>query len=206
MTVNRSMDASKFGGWEIFGAIVVVTIVLLLSINGTIGWDWSDNAAAWVQAVGSVVAVVVALIAPYVHARAQRRAAQFEQLDMLRTVVNHAKELSVEALSATTSHGSMLGYTEFVFSPKSFERIAILLDRLPHHAVQPPTLIPHLLSVQTVVEGLPHTIRWISDAMETMNSDPDEGIEALKEANRQLEIAYEAIDDAFNQFNYREHS
>lgn len=187
--------------WPIVGAAIVVVLVLAVTVQATVGWG--DVGASWVQAVGSVLAIVVALIAPYAHARALSRAERTKQLEMLKAVIGQARELSEDAVEATTSSNSMIGYSEFVYSRVAFKRMATLLDRLPHHMVEPPCLIEHLLITQTAMEQMPSTVEWISNAMAEMTSDPDDGIEALKDANRRVIAAHSAIVEALQPFGPR---
>lgn len=51
------MERDQNKGWEIVGAAIVVLILAAITVNSTVGW--SADGAAWVQAIGSVLALFV---------------------------------------------------------------------------------------------------------------------------------------------------
>lgn len=86
------------------GVVCILVVVWLISM----GWPYGEVAAAWVQAIGSVVAIFTAWIFPYVHdlKREARQVAvkerqeieqQYDYMCRVLGVINHAK-ITVEVM------------------------------------------------------------------------------------------------------------
>lgn len=56
------MEREDQGAMPYVGAAIVVIVILAITVQATVGW--SEVGAAWVQAVGSVLALVVAILVP----------------------------------------------------------------------------------------------------------------------------------------------
>lgn len=71
------------------GAVVVfaITYVVMLAVNaGEVG-------AAWVQAIGSILALVGAAVLPVFHARVSAKQAERESIQLLSTFAHHAFDM-----------------------------------------------------------------------------------------------------------------
>lgn len=187
--------------WDWSTALALVVIggtTFCLGLIGLVGWNrvaatFTDVNAAWVQAIGSVLAIVVAMIAPYWHGAASRREQQVDRLRALRAILSHASELSEDAVSATSTFDTLYGMTYEGFSASDYQAIANVLDRLPHHEVRPPSLIPHLLAVGDAMAQIPKILKWI-DSCSDGRSFPDEGIDAVASLHEEVVQAVDAVD------------
>jgi hypothetical protein len=85
-----------------FGSVLVGTILILLLLTGFAGWPWvakflESSAPAWIQAVGSVAAIVAALaVVQRQHALELRR----KERDELTSKVRRARSMRVLFYSA----------------------------------------------------------------------------------------------------------
>jgi len=101
-----------------FMSTATIWVVWLFLATGALGWalfvlldafDAKKDAAAWVQAVGSVLAIIVAIaVASSQNQRAYKAAKQAERelLDKLFVVANFVADVSVNASSYLTDNSS----------------------------------------------------------------------------------------------------
>lgn len=87
--------------WETLGATVVIVLIGAVTVHATVGWD--NNGAAWVQAVGSVGAIVGAIVL----ARSDRRreARKDRALALVAGAAANAKIETLRALIQATKSG-----------------------------------------------------------------------------------------------------
>ncbi|MGO4151452.1 hypothetical protein [Cupriavidus sp. YAF13] len=95
----------------------VVTLIAI-SVTALLGWLFSlwkpkDSAevASWVQAVGSILAVAVAALIPFIHTRLMERRLQASRMESLRILANLAVHLMSDLRAAFATEVAMWNYT-----------------------------------------------------------------------------------------------
>lgn len=95
---NREETASEEGWSAAIGAVIVLGLLSLISLTAIAGWPWvarflESSAAAWIQAIGSIAAIVAAMvIVQRQHSleiqrrKAEQRVEQLRRVRVLRVV------------------------------------------------------------------------------------------------------------------------
>ena len=111
------------------------------SMNG------SANIAAWVQALGAMLALFVAIWAPmWFAARARRR-----RLETVFVVCEYVAEL-VEEVNEAFQKGEAHynGYVEFSYNPGVWKQALADLNSVPIYEIEGPKVVGHLLGLRAM--------------------------------------------------------
>lgn len=79
---NKQLPEDVGLGWQIVGGALTVLCVLLIVVTATVGWSWvtATGAPEWVQAIGSIVGLAIAIMVPArMHALAARERREKER-------------------------------------------------------------------------------------------------------------------------------
>ncbi|WP_157469186.1 hypothetical protein [Dyella thiooxydans] len=129
-------------------AAVAVGFVTAFWVAGAAeGWLSRSDAPAWVQAVGSIVGILVAAAIPTWDARVKRAAEKRHLIALLGTLGNELRDFGTEVLSLTQDDAKLVGVAEFG-SRDEFEPLVAALDKFPGHLLSDPSHISTLLMLQ----------------------------------------------------------
>lgn len=140
------------------------------SMNG------SANIAAWVQAIGALLALVVAIAAPMLFAAQARR----RRLETVLVVCEYVAELVEEVNDAFQKGGAHYdGYVEFSYNPGVWKQALADLNSVPIYEIEGPKVVGHLLGLRAMFGNAVGFYKTITSA-DDPNTDYNEHAEVWK--------------------------
>lgn len=196
------MQTEKGPGWaETVGAVALVLLLGSLALIAAGGWTWfarflESAAPAWVQAIGSIAAIVAAIVV------ANRQYEQTVKRELRADARNQTQVLGVAlALAERAEHALRegRGYVTRPFtredawetSDEMIRGAQLFVDRfgaLPFHT------LPSYEDVSTAYELL-DDLRVALDELAVLGSYRDSTLSVSPEVLRELDIALESVDD-----------
>jgi hypothetical protein len=170
-------------------------------------WAWADThpgVAAWVQAIFSIIAILIAFYVPYrQHLRDVRLARQLRVEDRLRSmeaaaaIVIHAMNLIEDAWNGTKKPDDTCGYVLMVHEPAAFDFAASALKEINLANVSDWELIRPIIGMRNLLIEAKRLPVAIHEADERRYTPPDEVRERLRcvreEAHRHTSIVEAAV-------------
>jgi hypothetical protein len=155
---------------EVLGTVVLCVAILLVVLVAVliISWSptlWSEKAAAWVQAIGSISAIIGAvLLANWQHRSAeiakleQLRDERVEALQALHEIIVHARHgITTVTFEPTSNLANLPGFDE-----RRFQHTYQTLKNIPLHLpIYFPVVRPALNAIEQVGRAL-EVIQWMN--------------------------------------------
>lgn len=194
----------QFWDWSIYLAFIVIGgNTFFLGLIGLVGWDrvtaaFTDINAAWVQAIGGLAGLAVAIAAPYWHARMHQREADLAQLKYLQALLLRAGDL-VGNIRDAVFDGSLPHHMDEVHLATDYKELANLFERLPFHEIVRPELVLHLLRTKYALTSISEAASFVCGVWEEDNGDPEDGIVAITNYYSDTNKAIAAVDAAIQE-------
>ncbi|TYQ19887.1 UNVERIFIED_ORG: hypothetical protein JN05_01255 [Zoogloea ramigera] len=162
----------------------------------------SSEAAGWVQALGSVIAIASGFALANRQAQSAAALAKTERLeqDVERllsafAVVAHAKEIIDEALTNMSKEGSLMGYFLVSSYYLDFEGGKRALELIPLHELRSAEMIKGVLGVQNCLTAAHRLTEFGRENPSLDNHDIDEWFAQVEEFRLASEDAMERVSE-----------
>lgn len=161
---------TKWRAWDIRAALgVALALGWTLGVGFARGF-WTEQTAAWVQAIGSIAAILVAVRLGVEQAREQRlvnvRAWLQGKVDRAHAVLIIARQAHAKGQCAVIGPSA----DESGFVPAHFEALAASLAEIPLHTLGDEALVEAVIELRSAME----TLIWNFHAGESELEDPDD--------------------------------
>lgn len=138
----------------------MLVVLILMAFSGALMSPWgqlfvnSEAAPAWIQAVGSVGAIGVAIgisRSQYKQDRARERKKTSDALGAALVLAERSRFLVNECL--TTDNYTYFEADEFVHDPREFEQVAMALRGVPVHEFPPSVVLAVMSAAQCATQA-----------------------------------------------------
>lgn len=167
--------------------------------------DWGSVTAAWVQAVGSVAAIFIAILVTWVShwldVRRSEEAIRREEARTLETVAAimiNAMNLIETAKKNICDNGSrrLLGYCMEVYDPGAFKSAAEALREIPIAHLPDFTVVKPVLEMRDLVLKADSLIEHIHRSSVSPEGNVDEGIKSFRKLHHQANVQTSTVEEA----------
>lgn len=168
-------------------AIAIGFVCAFWVAGAAAGWLSTDDASAWVQAVGSIVGILVAAAIPSWDARVKRGSEERHLLRLLGTLGANVRMFGAAVYDLSQDEAKRIGLAEFG-SRGEFEPLVAALDRFPGHLLSESFHVSTLLDLQRLS-------RW-GDSLWKFACDNGLGTDESTDWNGFANFAFQFRDEA----------
>jgi len=170
----------------VVGALVVVVLGVFNM------WDWLVQNSAGVQAIGTIVAIGIAIYVPWKQhqndlavARRQRQEDRLLPMETAAAIAINAMNRIEEAWKSVVENPKLTqGYYLENFSSHEFDRAGAALHEINLSNLSDWEMVRPILELRDLVHRASHVVEGIAEGEHDGSSDPDEGREILAEIHR----------------------
>jgi hypothetical protein len=165
----------RWGNWLI-GACCALFVAVIVTPTGVYEGVWKlatgKDAAAWVQAIGSILAIFAAIgVAAYQNAREEKRRVMATEraANVRMQAATWAAELALAAVGTVPlvlrEKDQRPVLAEFGFPRHTFDDAGETIDRLPLHEFEVPEVAVALVVLRTLVRGTSERAKHIQQRL-----------------------------------------
>jgi hypothetical protein len=197
------MERAEATKWEMraaaaWGAVTIALLVALLipAIPDDL-WTtyiWSAEAAGWTQAIGAIVAILVAIVVPVRHAKSAHRELDRRRLNNLAVLSDHALTAANDFLSAMETEGNRFAYG-LHYAPVDWEGVIAAFDTVAVNELQTYEIIEAVLEIREKLRRL----RYFDEHQPASGDNEhnwEETLEELHDLRRKVGDSVQTIRDA----------
>ncbi|MDR7117730.1 hypothetical protein [Caulobacter sp. BE254] len=170
----------KWGNWLVGGCCTIFVLVIVTPTGvyeGISKLSAGKDAAAWVQAVGSIIAILAAVaVAAYQnHHENKRRSREINTAMYIRMqAAMWASDMAVAAIAsvpgALQNDEQLPALAEFGFPQHTFDDAAATIDRLPLHEYESAEVAVALSLLRTLIRGSQERAKILVELLRNGNS------------------------------------
>ena len=151
-------------------------------------WDWINNNSAGVQAIGSIIAILLALGVVWLQHRLDlsrsdksRRDEDARQLETVAAIVINAMNLIQAAKEQMCDKDMIQGYYTENHSPSEFTNAANALQEIPIAQLPDFRVVKPVLEMRGLILRVERLVGYIAEGEHNGKYDYLEGVDRLKE-------------------------